>query len=153
MKRVDLAYGGFFQGIRKLPKFKSIRDYSGWCYPAKSGWKINSNGKHGSLLLNDLGITIDVPTPECKFGSNSDLKYESIIAFDLGTETALTLYDGSDFTELENPRFTKKAESQIKQKSKALLGVRAPNRTKKIQASRRMYSYNLSVIRIGVTSK
>jgi putative transposase len=37
VKRVDLAYGAFFQGLRGLPKFKSIRTYSGWTYPAKSG--------------------------------------------------------------------------------------------------------------------
>jgi len=169
VKRVDLAYGAFFQGIRKLPKFKSIRDYSGWCYSAKSGWKINSNGKHGSLTLNDLGITlklrgqascwgtpttltivyrpsrnqwfasvtIDTPAAKCNFGSSSDLSYESIVAFDLGTETALTLYNGKEFTELENPRFTKKAESQIKHKSIALRRKRAPNRTFLVRASRR----------------
>ncbi|XWK86825.1 MAG: transposase [Phormidium sp.] len=169
VKRVDLAYGAFFQGIRQLPKFKSIRNYSGWCYPAKSGWKINSNGKHGRLILNDLGInlklrgkascwgvpttltivyrpsqnqwvasiTIDVTTTECKFGSESDLSYKSIVAFDLGTQTALTLDDGREFTELENSRFTKKAEAKIKHKSKALRRKRAPNRTKKIVSSRR----------------
>ncbi|MBE9226233.1 transposase [Phormidium sp. LEGE 05292] len=169
VKRVDLAYGGFFQGLRRLPKFKSIRNYSGWSYPAKSGWKVNSNGKHGSVTLNDLGITIkmrgkakqwgipttltiaykpgrnqwftsitvDIPTVECKFGSQSDLSYESIVAFDLGTQTAITLYDGEEFTELENPRFTQKSEQKIKRKSKALRRKVAPNRSKRIKGSRR----------------
>ncbi|MDJ0620852.1 MAG: transposase [Calothrix sp. MO_192.B10] len=184
VKRVDLAYSAFFQGLRGVPKFKSIRNYSGWTYPAKSGWKVNSNGKHGSVTLKDLGvtlrmrgeakqwglpttltivykpsknqwfasITIDVPTVErqlrqagepgqrtapSKFGSDSNLEYESIVAFDLGTQTALTLYDGEEFTELENPRFTQKAENLIKQKSKALRRKRAPNKTKKIKGSRR----------------
>lgn len=169
VKRVDLAYGAFFQGIRKLPKFKSIRDYSGWNYPGKSGWKVNSNGKHGKLILNDLGITlrmrgqardwgipttltvvykpsrnewiasitVDVPTKECKFGSDSDWQYESMIAFDLGTETALTLYDGQKFTELENPRFNQKAEVKIKHQSKALRRKRAPNFKKKMKGSSR----------------
>ena len=169
VKRVDLAYGAFFQGLRGVPKFKSIRNYSGWTYPAKSGWKVNSNGKHGTVTLNDLGITlkmrgqakqwgipttltivykpnnnqwfasvtVDVPTVEAKFGSDSELSYESIVAFDLGTETALTLYDGEEFTELENPRFTQKGESKIKQKSKVLRRKRAPNRNKKIKGSRR----------------
>ncbi len=169
VKRVDLAYGSFFQGLRGQPRFKSIRDYSGWAYPALSGWKISSSGKHGTVTLNDLGITlrmrgqakqwgspstltivykpgkshwfasitVDVPTVESKFGSKSDLSYESILAFDLGTETALTLYDGENFTELENPRFTKKLEAKVKQKSKALRRKRAPNRKKKIKASRR----------------
>ena len=184
VKRVDLAYSAFFQGLRGVPKFKSIRNYSGWTYPAKSGWKVNSNGKHGSVTLNDLGvtlrmrgqakqwglpttltivykpsknqwfasITIDVPTVErqflqageavqriasSKFGSDSSLEYESIVAFDLGTQTALTLYDGEEFTELENPRFTQKTANLIKQKSKALRRKRAPNKTKKIKGSRR----------------
>ncbi|GET38010.1 hypothetical protein [Microseira wollei] len=39
-------------------------------------------------------LRIEVPTPETKFGSGSDLKLESIVGFDLGKETALTLYDG-----------------------------------------------------------
>lgn len=165
VKRVDLAYNSFFQGLRGLPKFKSIRNYSGWTYPAKSGWKINSNGKHGTVTLNDLGITVkmrgqaknwgipttlvivykpsknqwfasitvDVPTVESKFASDSDLRYESIVAFDLGTQTALTLYDGKEFTELENPSFTKKAEQRIKQVSKSLRRKRSPNRNKKIK--------------------
>lgn len=169
MKRVDLAYGAFFQGLRGVPKFKSIRNYSGWTYPALSGWKVNSSGKHGSVTLNDLGITllmrgqarqwgvpttltvvykpsknqwfasitVGVPTIECKFGSDSDLNYESIVAFDLGTETALTVYDGKEFTELENPRFTQKAEREIKRKSKALRRKRAPNKSKKVTGSRR----------------
>lgn len=169
VKRVDLAYGAFFQGLRGAPKFKSIRNYSGWTYPALSGWKVNSNGKHGSLTLNDLGITlkmrgqakqwsvpttltvvykpsknqwfasitVDVPTIESKFGSSSDLIYESIVAFYLGTETALTLYDGAGFTELENPRFTQKAEQRIKQKSQALRRKRAQNKSKKVKGSRR----------------
>ena len=30
-------------------------------------------------------ININIPTAESKFGSGSDLEYESIVAFDLGT--------------------------------------------------------------------
>ena len=176
VKRVDLAYNSFFRGLRGLPKFKGICNYSGWTYPAKSGWKINSDGKHGTVRLNDLGITlkmrgqakdwgtpttltivykpfrrqwfasvtVDVPTPTPLpggegggFGSQSDLTYESLVAFDLGTQTALTVYDGESFTEVSNPRFTQKATSKIKEKSKALRRKRAPNRSKKIKGSRR----------------
>lgn len=171
VKRVDLAYNAFFQGLRELPKFKSIRNYSGWSYPAKSGWKVNITGKHGTVTLNDLGITlkmrgevrakswgipttltitykpskrqwlasitVDSPDVKVRVGSLSNLSYESMVAFDLGTETALTLYDGTTFSEVKNPRFTKKAEVQIKQKSKALRRKRCPNKTEKITASRR----------------
>ena len=169
VKRVDLAYNSFFKGLRGLPKFKPIRNYSGWTYPARSGWKVNSEGKHGTITLNDLGIqvkmrgcakdwgvpttlaivykpskrqwfaslTVEVAVPACQLGSESALTYESLVAFDLGTQTALTLYDGEKFTEVSNPRFTQKAERQIKAKSKALRRKRAPNRKKKIKASRR----------------
>ncbi|MGK7895910.1 MAG: RNA-guided endonuclease InsQ/TnpB family protein [Xenococcus sp. (in: cyanobacteria)] len=58
VKRVDLAYNAFFQGLRKPPKFKSIRDYSGWTYPGKSGYQVKTLGKHGKLILRDLGITL-----------------------------------------------------------------------------------------------
>ena len=58
VKRVDLAYNSFFKGLRGLPKFKGIRNYSGWTYPAKSGWRVNSEGKHGTITLNDLGIQV-----------------------------------------------------------------------------------------------
>ena len=169
VKRVDLAYNSFFKGLRGLPKFKGIRNYSGWTYPARSGWKVNSEGKHGTITLNDLGITlkmrgrakdwgkpttltivykpskrrwfasvtVDVAVSACKLGSESTLTYESLVAFDLGTQTALTLYDGENFTEVTNPRLTQKAEGKIKAKSKALRRKRAPNRSKKVKASRR----------------
>ena len=169
VKRCDLAYNSFFQGLRSLPKFKPIRFYSGWTYPAKSGWKVNTSGKHGTVTLNDLGITlkmrgqaknwgqattltvvykpslnqwfasftVQVTESTHKFGSVSDLKYQSIVAFDLGTATAITCYDGTDFQAIENPRFTQVGEKSVRQKSKALRRKRAPNRKKGIKASNR----------------
>ncbi|MFS8886655.1 RNA-guided endonuclease InsQ/TnpB family protein, partial [Synechococcus sp. H70.2] len=150
VKRVDYAYQRFFQGLSKKPKFKSIKRYSGWTYPSATGWKVNTNGKHGTVTLRDLGITlrmrgkasrvsgtesldwgrpttltivykptlrqwyasftVEVEVPRPKFGSQSDLKYESIVAYDLGAETAITLYDGSEFYEVANPRFTQRSE-------------------------------------------
>ena len=169
VKRVDLAYNSFFKGLRGLPKFKSIRNYSGWTYSSKSGWKASTNGKHGAVTLNDLGITLKmrgqakswgIPTTltivykpskkqwfasftcnvlveSAKFGSLSDLKYESIVAFDLGTATAITCFDGNKFEEISNPRFTQIAENKVKQESKKLRRKRAPNRKKGIKASNR----------------
>lgn len=136
LKTVDLGYNSFFLGIRKRPKFKSTQNYSEWTYPAKSGWKANTDGKHGTLILNDLGITLrmreqtktwDIPTtltivnrpnqkqcyasitvniPNVKpqFGSGCDLEYKSMVAYDLGFSTALSLYNREEFDELENPR-------------------------------------------------
>ncbi|WP_019504865.1 RNA-guided endonuclease TnpB family protein [Pleurocapsa sp. PCC 7319] len=169
VKRVDLAYNSFFKGLRGLPNFKSIRNYSGWTYSSKSGWKTSTNGKHGTVTLNDLGITLkmrgqakswctpttltivykprkkqwfasftcNVSVKEAKFGSVSDLKYESIVAFDLGTATAITCFDGIKFEEISNPRFTQVAEEKVKQESKKLRRKRAPNRKKGIKASNR----------------
>ncbi len=172
VKRVDLAYQSFFQGLRGKPKYKSIRQYSGWTYPAQSGWKVNSNGKHGTVTLNDLGITLKmrgkakdwgVPTtltivykpfkrewyasftvavtvPKTKFGSESDLKYESIVAYDLGTETAITLFDGGEFYEIINPRFTQRMEEKIRQTAKLKRRKRPPQ--KGVKASRRWKKIN-----------
>jgi putative transposase len=171
VKRVDLAYQSFFKGIRGKPKFKSIRHYSGWTYPALSGWVANTEGKHGSVTLTGLGLTIrmrgqakdwakpgtltiaykpasrqwfasftvEVISPEAKFGSDSDLSYESLVAFDLGTETALTLFNGTDFEEIQNPRFSHRNDEKVRKVAKLKRrkrspkpGVRASRRWKKI---------------------
>lgn len=58
VKRVDLAYQAFFKGLRKRPKFKPLRKYSGWSYPGFAGWKAKTNGKNGWVELRDLGIII-----------------------------------------------------------------------------------------------
>lgn len=199
VKRVDLAYNAFFQGLRKPPKFKSIRKFSGWTYPATSGWKANTSGKHGSVNLNDLGVkikmrgqakqwgkpttltivykpglkqwfasfTVEIPDvtalrvrqfgldgnrqdSDCltKFGSQSDLVYNSIVAFDLGCETAITTYDGETAEQISNPRFTQKTETKIKKVSKELRRKQAPNRNKKIKASRRWKKANKRVAQL-----
>ncbi len=177
VKRVDLAYNAFFQGLRKLPKFKSIRKFSGWTYPATSGWKANTSGKHGSVNLNDLGIkikmrgqakqwgkpttltivykpglkqwfasfTVEILDIAAKFGSHSELAYNSIVAFDLGCETAITTYSGKNIEQVSNPRFTQRTEAKIKKASKELRRKQAPNRNKKIKASRRWKKANKRV--------
>ncbi|NER32218.1 MAG: transposase [Symploca sp. SIO1C4] len=169
VKRVDLAFVAFFKGLRKRPKFKSLRNYSGWTYPGSAGWKVYTNGKHGKVELRDNGLsirmrgkvkqwgnpttltivyrpslnrwhasfTVEVPTVETKYGSTSDLRYESIIAYDLGTSTALTTYDGSEYVELTNPRFLRNKEQEVKRKSKQMRRKVAPNRKKKIRPSNR----------------
>jgi putative transposase len=58
LKRVDLAYQSFFKGLRGKPKFKSIRHYSGWTYPATSGWKVHTTGNNGYLELTDLKLKL-----------------------------------------------------------------------------------------------
>jgi putative transposase len=165
VKRVDLAYQFFFQGLRGKPKYKSIRRYLGW---TQSGRKVNSNGKHDTVTLNDLGITlkmrgkakawaltivykpskrewyasftVNVAVPKPKFGSQSDLKYESIVAYNLGTETAITLFDRCEFYEIANPRFTQRMEEKIRQTAKLKRRKRPPK--KGVKASRHWKKIN-----------
>lgn len=78
-------------------------------------------------------VAVDIPEPE--FGSQSDLQYESIVAYDLGTETALTLFDGAEFREITNPRFTQRSEEKIRRVARLKRRKRAPK--KGVKASRR----------------
>lgn len=172
VKRVDLAYQSFFKGLRGKPKFKSIRDYSGWTYTSFTGWKVDTEGKHGTVTLTDLEIvlkmrgeakewgkpgtltivykpsnrqwfasfTVKVAAQEAKFGSDSDLAYESLVTYDLGTETALTLFDGIEFEEIKNPRFSHKNDVKVRKVAKQKRRKRAPK--KGVKASRRWKQIN-----------
>jgi len=178
VKRVDLAYQAFFKGLRKRPKFKPLRKYSGWSYPGKAGWKAKTNGKNGWIELRDLGITVkmrgkakqwgipttltivykpstsewfasftvEVLSAELKFGSKSNLEYESIIAYDLGTTTALTTYDGNEYNEIVNPRFIRQSEQNIKTLGKRMRRKDAPK--KNHRPSRRWKKVNKQVSKL-----
>lgn len=76
-------------------------------------------------------FTVEVALPVAKFGETASLEYESIAAIALGTETALTLYNGKEFEEVINPHFIRQVEKSIKQASKKLKRKKAPNRKKK----------------------
>lgn len=93
-------------------------------------------------------ITVEIPAPQVKFGSESNLEYESIAAIDLGTETALTLYNGSLFEEVNNPRFIRQTEHSVSLASKKLKRKRAPNRKKKVKPSNRWKKARLQVSRL-----
>jgi putative transposase len=56
LKRVDYAFQRWFKGLGKRPKYKSIRHYSGWTYPSKTGWKAHTNGVNGYLELAKIGF-------------------------------------------------------------------------------------------------
>jgi putative transposase len=68
LKRVDFSYNRFFKKLAKRPKFKSIRNYSGWTYPGHSGWDVFTQGKHGQVKLRDLGITLRMRGQAKKWG-------------------------------------------------------------------------------------
>jgi len=155
LKRVDLAYQSFFQGLRGYPKFKAGHKYSGWTYPAKTGWKALSNGKHGKLKLSKIGDirmrgtarTWGVPT-SCTIFYRHQNWYASItvkcepvrvtgkssVGLDLGCKDAITFDDGSTVTA---PKFYTKKLAVIKTLSKEKRRKRAPNRKKNIRGSKR----------------
>jgi putative transposase len=156
LKRVDLAYQSFFKGLRGKPKFKSIRHYSGWTYPATSGWKVHTTGDNGYLELTDLKVNIQMrgkartwgkPTT-CTIVYRNGKWYASItvectpvrktgtgaIGVDFGTYHAAALSDG---TVIDNPRFLFKSSEKIKKASKQKRRKRAPNFRKKVKASKR----------------
>ncbi len=93
-------------------------------------------------------FTVEIPSGDPKFGSQSSLEYESIAAIDLGTETALTLYNGKEFEEVTNPRFIRKAENRVKQASKKLRRKRGPNKKKKVKPSNRWKKARKQVSRL-----
>ena len=174
LKRVDLAYQSFFKGLRGKPKFKSIKHYSGWTYPATSGWRVHTTGDNGYLELTDLST--DVPAERlyirmrgkartwgnpttCTIVYRQGKWYASItiectpvretgegaIGIDFGTHHAAALSDG---TVIENPRFLQESASKIKKASKQKRRKSAPNFKKKIKASKRWKKASRKVSRL-----
>ena len=155
LKRVDFAFVSFFKGLRGYPRFKSIRNYSGWTYPATSGWKAQTDGMNGHLVLTHLGqiqmrgkartwgtpttcaivfrhgqwfasITVQcVPTRETGSGA---------IGLDLGCKDAVSFSDGA---KVSKPAFMGEAEQVVKVISKSLRRKRKSDGKRKIKASRR----------------
>lgn len=165
VKRVDFAFQRFFKGLSKYPRYKSIRHYSGWTYPAKSGWKVSSSGKHGQLNLSNLGCirmrgkarNWGIPTTCTVIYRPSERKwYISItvdctpvretdsgaIGIDLGCKDAVSFSDG---TKEPKPDFIRDGDIKVKQQSKALRRKRQPNRKKGIKASSRWHKASKQV--------
>ncbi|MBV9388747.1 MAG: transposase, partial [Chroococcidiopsidaceae cyanobacterium CP_BM_ER_R8_30] len=159
LKRVDMAYQRFFQGLGDYPKFKSIRHYSGWTYPDRAGWKAHTIGDNGYLELSNLGqiqmrgkakiwgnpTTCTIVHRHGKWYASITINREPVsrelgtgsIGIDFGTNTAAAISDGENGYLLSNPRWLKQAMPKIKKASKDKRRKRAPNRKKKIKASRR----------------
>lgn len=158
VKRVDFAFQRFFKGIGGYPKFRSIRQYSGWTYPdARQGFKVHSIGENGYLELRDLGIQIQMRGKARQWGTPSTctivyrhgkwyasitVKCEEIVrqtgtgavGMDFGTLTAIALSDG---TKIENPRFLANTKEKIKKASKQKRRKKAPNHKKRVRGSKR----------------
>lgn len=159
LKRVDLAFNRFFQGLGGYPKFKSIHKYSGWTYPDKAGWKAHTTGKNGYLNLSNLGniqmrgqaktwgtpTTCTIVYRQGKWYASLTVKCEpparelgkGAIGFDLGTQSAVAISDTENGRTIDNPRWFKQMLPKIQQCSQDKRRKRAPNRKKRQKASRR----------------
>jgi putative transposase len=162
LKRVDYAFQRWFKGLGKRPKYKSIRHYSGWTYPSKTGWKAHTTGDNGYLDLAKIG-SIEMrgkariwgtPTT-CTIVYRNGKWYASItvevtefqvaarqtdfgsVGIDLGCKAALAITDGETHSFVEAPKFLRKTEAKVKHLSSGLRRKVAPNRRKKQKASTR----------------
>ncbi|MEI1377862.1 transposase [Nostoc sp. UHCC 0926] len=162
LKRVDFAFERWLKGLGKRPRFKSIRHYSGWTYPDCAGFKVESSGENGYLNLSKIGriqmrgqakywgkpttctilyrngkwyasITVDVLDQVLK----PEILPVGTVGIDLGCNSALSITDGENYQQIDAPKFLRNAEHLIKKASKDKRRKRAPNRRKKIKASRR----------------
>ncbi|BAY44439.1 putative transposase IS891/IS1136/IS1341 family protein [Scytonema sp. HK-05] len=162
LKRVDFAFERWFKALGKRPKFKSIRHYSGWTYPAKTGYSVESNGENGYIVLSKIGriqmrgkakywgtpttctivyrngkwyasITIEVLEQVLK----PEILPTNAVGIDLGCKSALSITDGENHQHIDAPKFVRNAEREIKRASKHKRRKQAPNRKKKLKASRR----------------
>ena len=86
-------------------------------------------------------FTVQVTDVEPLYGTDSGLSYESMVSYDLGTETAITLYNGDEFEEISNPRFSREGNQKVRQAAKAKRRKRNPIKGKQ-NASRRWKKAN-----------
>ncbi|MHC5713590.1 MAG: RNA-guided endonuclease InsQ/TnpB family protein [Nostoc sp.] len=160
----------WFKDLGKRPRFKSIRHYSGWTYPAKTGYSVESDSENGYLNLSKIGriqmrgqaLHWGKPTT-CTIVYRNGKWYASItvdildqalkpkilpigaIGIDLGCKSALSITDGENHQQIDAPKFLRNAEYRVKKASKDKRRKRAPNRKKKIIASRRFKKAQLKV--------
>ena len=153
LKRVDFAFQRWFKKLGKRPKFKSIRHYSGWTYPDTAGFKVESDGKNGYLILSKIGkiqmrgqakywgnpttctivyrqgkwyasITVEVLEQVLK----TEVLPRGAIGIDLGCKSALSITDGENHRQIDAPKFLRNAECKIKRASQEKRRKRAPKR-------------------------
>ncbi len=162
LKRVDYAFQRWFKGLGKRPRYKSIRHYSGWTYPSKTGWKVHTTGDNGYLELAKIGSiqmrgkarNWGTPTT-CTIVYRNGKWYASItvnltelqaaarqtdfgaVGIDFGCKSALAITDGENHSFVEAPKFLRNAEKKIKHLSKDKRRKVAPLRKKKQKGSSR----------------
>ncbi|QSV53577.1 MAG: transposase [Dolichospermum sp. UKL201] len=163
LKRVDFAFGRFFKGLGKYPRFKPIRHYSGWTYPSFTGWKVHSTGDNGYLELSKIGQiqmrgkarlwghpkALDIVYRNGKWYASLVLEIDDIllknsrktdngvIAIDLGCNDAIAWTNGEENGLVAAPRFFRSSEQKNQELGKSKRRKRSPNFKKKVKASRR----------------
>jgi putative transposase len=174
LKRVDFAFERWFKGLGKRPRFKSIRHYSGWTYPDSAGFKVESNSESGYLNLSKIG-KIQMrgqakywgKAATCTIVFRNGKWYASItvnvleqvlkpevlpigaVGIDLGCKSALSITDGENHQQIDAPKFYRVAQQKIKKASFEKRRKRAPNRNKKIKASRRFKKAQVKVSKLA----
>lgn len=150
LKRVDLAFQGFFSRVKKgvkagFPRFRSISRYDSFTFP-QSGFSLSGNkltlSKIGTVKLK-LSRKIQGKVKTCQIKREIDKwfviftvetatqplpKTGEEIGIDAGVVSFLTLSDGS---EIENNRFYQSTQKQLR------VAQRAVSRKKKGGANRR----------------
>ena len=155
LKRVDFAFQRFFRGLGGYPRFQSIRNYSGWTYPCRAGWKAHTTGDNGYLELSNLGqiqmrgkartwgtpSTCTIVYRHGKWFASIPVKCEPVretatgsVGIDFGCLTAAAMSDG---TKIKNPRFMAATQAKVRRASKQKRRKQAPNFKQKIKASKR----------------
>jgi putative transposase len=159
LKRVDFAFQRWFKELGKRPKYKSIRHYSGWTYPSKTGWKAHTTGDNGYLDLAKIGsiqmrgkariwgkpTTCTIVYRNGKWYASITVEVEEInrstdigaVGIDLGCKVALAVTDGENHFFVEAPKFLRQAEAKIKKLALSKRRKTAPSRSKKQKASSR----------------
>jgi len=135
LKRVDFAFQRCFKGLAQYPKFKSIRQYSGWTYPSLQSWKASTNRKLsnlGKMQMCGQDHTWGRPTTcsivyrpsEDKWYACITVEFEpvretgtGVIGIDLRCKDAVALSDGQKIGKSE---FLKAGHHKLKAASKTL---------------------------------
>lgn len=156
LKKLDRAFSAFFQRCASgktpgFPRFKSLDRFPGWGYNTHGdGWKMLGDGKVrisgiGTIRIRGKGRFEGTPkTAEVvrKAGkwylsvtyvvTQEQIKRQrtdnKILAFDWGTENFLTTYDGSNFEEIQNPRFFGKIRDELKELQQKLATLKKGTR-------------------------
>lgn len=145
LKRLDLAFKGFFERVKKgekagFPRFKSYQRFSGWGYKTHGdGFRLllKEGMKHGKVKLSGIGNvalrgkartpglpkTAEVLNKSGRWYLSVTLYCEPVrkcgneaIGLDWGIETFATIVNTQEETQkIENPRLGAKVASKIKQ--------------------------------------